>query len=44
LATSWDRYLNYEQAIQQSKLRVANNKNMQLIDENARWIRHAYSQ
>jgi carboxyl-terminal processing protease len=37
--TTWDRYLNYEQAIQQSKLRVANNKNMQLIDENARWIR-----
>jgi len=37
--TIWDRYLNFDQAIQQSKLRVASNKNMQLIDENAQWIR-----
>jgi carboxyl-terminal processing protease len=35
----WNGYLNFEQVIEQSKLRVAQNKNMQLIDENAQWIR-----
>lgn len=35
----WNGYLNYEEAIKNSKARVSKNTNMQLIDENAQWIR-----
>lgn len=35
----WDGYLDYEETIKNSKERMAKNKELQLIDDNAKWIR-----
>ena len=35
----WNRYENYDAAINNSKKRVANNNNFKLIDENAKWLK-----
>ncbi|TCK67405.1 carboxyl-terminal processing protease [Winogradskyella wandonensis] len=34
----WDNYYDYDAAIEKSKQRIANNEQLRLIDENARWI------
>ena len=35
----WDGYIDYDQTINSSKERMAKNKQLQLIDENAKWIK-----
>tara|TARA_R110002020_G_scaffold431238_1_gene641202 strand:+ start:44008 stop:46140 length:2133 start_codon:yes stop_codon:yes gene_type:complete len=35
----WDGYIDYDQTIRSSKERMAKNKQLQLIDENAKWIK-----
>lgn len=35
----WDGYIDYEETIKRSKERMANNSQLQLIDENAKWIK-----
>ncbi|MBT0607321.1 carboxy terminal-processing peptidase [Aequorivita echinoideorum] len=35
----WDGYIDYEETIQKSKERMAKNEDLQLIDENAKWIK-----
>lgn len=35
----WEGYIDYEQTINNSKARMAKNKQLQLIEENARWIK-----
>lgn len=35
----WDGYIDYEGTINKSKARMAESKQLQLIDENARWIK-----
>ena len=35
----WDDYVGFEETIKSSKERMANNEQLKLIDENARWIR-----
>ncbi|GHA42749.1 tail-specific protease [Salinimicrobium marinum] len=35
----WDDYVGFEETIRSSKQRMANNEQLRLIDENARWIR-----
>ncbi|MEH6408170.1 MAG: carboxy terminal-processing peptidase [Leeuwenhoekiella sp.] len=35
----WDGYIDYDQTIKSSKARMAKNKQLQLIDENAKWIK-----
>lgn len=35
----WDGYIDYEGTIQRSKERMAKSEQLQLIDENARWIK-----
>ncbi len=35
----WDGYIDYEQTINSSKQRMAKNKQLQLIEENAKWIK-----
>lgn len=35
----WDGYIDYDQTIKNSKERMLTNKELQLIDENAKWIR-----
>ncbi|SHG63106.1 carboxy terminal-processing peptidase [Winogradskyella jejuensis] len=34
----WENYYDYDAAIEKSKQRIANNEQLRLIDENARWI------
>ncbi len=36
---SWDGYLNYDEVVASSRLRIEANPFAQLIDENARWVR-----
>ncbi|WP_430411668.1 carboxy terminal-processing peptidase [Kordia sp.] len=35
----WDGYIGYEETIEKSKARMANNAQLKLIEENAKWIR-----
>ncbi|WP_205318025.1 carboxy terminal-processing peptidase [Kordia sp. SMS9] len=35
----WDGYIGYEETINQSKARMANNAQLKLIEENAKWIK-----
>ena len=35
----WKGYIDFEETIKMSKERMANNKDLQLIDENAKWIK-----
>ena len=35
----WDGYIDYDQTISNSNARMANNKQLQLIEENAKWIK-----
>lgn len=35
----WDGYIDYEETIQQSQERMAQNEQLKLIDENAKWIK-----
>lgn len=35
----WEGYIDYNTTIKNSKERIANNKQLQLIDENAKWIK-----
>ncbi|TPN86138.1 carboxy terminal-processing peptidase [Aquimarina algicola] len=35
----WDGYIDFEQTIKNSKERMAQNEQLKLIDENARWVR-----
>ncbi|QAA81652.1 tail-specific protease [Aequorivita sp. H23M31] len=35
----WNGYLDYEETIKKSKARMAKNKELQLIDDNAKWIK-----
>ncbi len=35
----WDGYIDYEETIKKSKERMATNEQLNLIDENAKWIR-----
>lgn len=35
----WDGFINYDETIKQSKARMANNKQLQLIEEQAKWIK-----
>ncbi|RXG25026.1 carboxyl-terminal processing protease [Leeuwenhoekiella marinoflava DSM 3653] len=35
----WDGYIDYEQTINNSNTRMAKNKQLQLIEENAKWIK-----
>ncbi|WP_310992467.1 carboxy terminal-processing peptidase [Aequorivita marina] len=35
----WDGYIDYDETIKMSKERMAKNKHLQLIDDNAKWIR-----
>ncbi|WP_026450478.1 carboxy terminal-processing peptidase [Aequorivita capsosiphonis] len=35
----WDGYIDYEETIKNSKERMAKNKELQLIDDNAKWIK-----
>jgi len=37
----WDGYIDYEGTIQRSKERMAKSQQLQLIDENARWIKQS---
>ncbi len=37
--TLWDGYIDFEQTIAKSKARMTKNPQLQLIDENARWVR-----
>ncbi len=34
----WDSYFDYESTIEKSRARMANNEQLRLIDENAKWI------
>ena len=34
----WDSYFDYESTIEKSRTRMANNEQLKLIDENAKWI------
>jgi len=34
----WENYYDYDTAIEKSKTRIANNEQLKLIDENAKWI------
>ena len=34
----WENYYDYDAAIKNSQERIANNKQLKLIDENAKWI------
>ncbi|PVW14352.1 carboxy terminal-processing peptidase [Marixanthomonas spongiae] len=36
---TWDGYIDYEETINKSKARMAKNQQLQLIDENAKWIK-----
>ena len=36
---AWDGYIDYEQTIENSKKRMANNPQIKLIEENAKWIK-----
>src|SRR5690554_3519939 len=35
----WEGYLDYDETIKQSKERMANNEQLKLIDDNAKWIK-----
>lgn len=35
---TWENYYDYDAAIKNSKARIANNEQLKLIDENAKWI------
>ncbi len=35
----WDGYIDYEETIQKSKSRMAQNEQLKLIDDNAKWIK-----
>ncbi|WP_108116327.1 carboxy terminal-processing peptidase [Kordia periserrulae] len=35
----WDGYIDYEETIEKSKERMANNSQLKLIEENAKWIK-----
>jgi carboxyl-terminal processing protease len=35
----WDGYIDYEETIQKSKARMAQNEQLKLIDDNAKWIK-----
>lgn len=35
----WDGYLDYDETIEKSKARMAQNEQLQLIDDNAKWIK-----
>jgi carboxyl-terminal processing protease len=35
----WDGYIDYEETIQKSQARMAQNEQLKLIDENAKWIK-----
>jgi carboxyl-terminal processing protease len=36
---TWDGYIDYEETIERSAARMAANKQLQLIEENARWVK-----
>ncbi|UNZ00468.1 carboxy terminal-processing peptidase [Zhouia spongiae] len=36
---TWDGYIDYEEAINNSKKRMADNRQLKLIDSNARWVK-----
>ncbi|MCX2679965.1 carboxy terminal-processing peptidase [Galbibacter sp. EGI 63066] len=36
---SWSGYIDYEATIERSKARMANNSQLKLIDENAKWVK-----
>ncbi|WP_046743171.1 carboxy terminal-processing peptidase [Kordia zhangzhouensis] len=36
----WDGYIDYEETIKRSKQRMANNAQLKLIEENAKWIKN----
>ncbi len=36
----WDGYIDYDETIQKSKARMAQNADLKLIDENAKWIKN----
>ena len=36
---TWDGYIDYEETISKSKARMEKNRQLQLIDENAKWIK-----
>ncbi|QCW98728.1 tail-specific protease [Aggregatimonas sangjinii] len=37
--TPWKNYINYEETLEKSKARMANNKQVMLIEENAKWLK-----
>lgn len=37
--TPWKNYINYEETLKKSKARMANNKQVMLIEENAKWLK-----
>src|SRR5690606_15357512 len=37
--TTWENYFDYEEAIKNSNQRMANNKQLKLIEENAKWLK-----
>ncbi|MFD0964327.1 carboxy terminal-processing peptidase [Pseudofulvibacter geojedonensis] len=37
--TAWDGFINYEETIKSSKARMANNNQLKLIEEQAKWIK-----
>lgn len=37
--TTWDNYFDYDEAIKKSNQRMANNKQLKLIEENAKWLK-----
>ncbi len=37
--TNWENYYDYDKAIQNSKNRMSKNKQLKLIDENAKWVK-----
>lgn len=37
----WNNYENFDQAINNSKKRIANNDNFKLIDQNAKWLKNS---
>ena len=37
--TAWDGFINYEETISKSKARMSDNKQLQLIEKQAKWIK-----
>ncbi|MBU3821058.1 carboxy terminal-processing peptidase [Flavobacteriaceae bacterium XHP0103] len=37
--TTWDNYFDYDEAIKKSNQRMANNEQLKLIEENAKWLK-----